>query len=1087
MKNLILRMAVILTAAATLFYSGCDDGSDSDVTGGGNVDDLIEKTRGTNEPKAPEAYTLKVTITPTAGGTVSKSPDKPQYSKDETVVVTAAVKSGYRFVGWSGSQTSTSDEMVIRIKMDDNKELIANFLPENVVSYSLTLSASPTAGGSVSKSPDKLEYAAGDVVMVTATAKQGYAFSGWSGSQTSQNATMTVTMDGKKEFTANFTHRTYTVTANAENGGTVSRSPGKSAYAYEDKVTVTAYPANGYKFTGWSGAATGTKNPVTVTVDDDLVLTAKFEWQGTTPPNVPDPTYTLYVRTNPEDAGSVSRSPDKSAYTARETVSVTAYPADGYKFTGWSGAATSKNTEITLTMENDKTLTANFELATYMVTFDANGGSGTVSGQSAKYGDNITLPSASRRLTKEGYTFDVWNTNSSGTGIDYGSGSYYTVTGDVTLYAKWEIDTYRVWFDMNGGNNGYGSIPTQRAPYGTSITLPSGNNLTRDGYTFGGWSTDCYGYGTNYSAGSQYTVTDDVDLCAVWNANEYTVTFSANGGNGSIPGQRAKYGTSITLPSGNDLTRSGFTFGGWNTNNSGTGTNYSAGSSFYVYGDVTLYAKWGTVPLYTVTFNSNGGSGSVSSQSAEINSTITLPDGKSLSRNGYTFGGWNTNSSGTGTNYSAGSPFSVTGNVTLYAKWEIIPTYMITFNANGGSVSPTSGVTSADGRLVSLPTPVRSGYTFNGWYTATTGGTVVTTATAFNANTIIYAQWTHTVTFNANSGTVNPTSATTGADGRLTSLPTPTRTGYLFVGWYTASTGGTDVTANTVFSANATIYARWVTIYTVTFNANSGTVSPTSGTTGADGKLASLPTPTRNDHTFSGWYTEATGGTQITTNTIFRENTTIYAQWNRVYAVFTDSRDGKTYKKVVIGTQTWMAENLNYDVPGVTSDVCKGYGNANCEKYGRLYDWFDAMAACPAGWRLPSDAEWTTLTNYVGGSSTAGARLKSTSGWTCGRSDCSKNGTDDFGFTALPAGWEVGYSKIPPIDYEPGGPVYGCNGDTGSEINYGFWWSATKSDDTTAASRSANGFSDAFNRNEGYIGGGYSRCVPLSSVRCIQN
>ncbi len=129
----------------------------------------------------------------------------------------------------------------------------------------------------------------------------------------------------------------------------------------------------------------------------------------------------------------------------------------------------------------------------------------------------------------------------------------------------------------------------------------------------------------------------------------------------------------------------------------------------------------------------------------------------------------------------------------------------------------------------------------------------------------------------------------------------------------------------------------------------------------------------------------------------------------------TDSRDGQTYKTVTIGSQTWMAQNLNYETD---SSFCYNNEESNCAKYGRLYRWAAAVGksesecgygytcsrniqgVCPNGWHLPSKAEWETLFNAVGGSSTAGTKLKSTSGW-----NSSGNGTDAFGFSALPAGY----------------------------------------------------------------------------------
>ena len=145
---------------------------------------------------------------------------------------------------------------------------------------------------------------------------------------------------------------------------------------------------------------------------------------------------------------------------------------------------------------------------------------------------------------------------------------------------------------------------------------------------------------------------------------------------------------------------------------------------------------------------------------------------------------------------------------------------------------------------------------------------------------------------------------------------------------------------------------------------------------------------------------------------------------------FTDVRDNQRYLSVTIGRQTWMTENMNYNAAG---SVC-----SDCGKYGRLYNWETAMVACPAGWHLPSNAEWDELLRYVDGSSgtespyiseTAGKYLKTESGWLdyYGKSG---NGTDDFGFSALPAG-----------NYSPGS--YGGSGMFNGVGNYGFWWSSS--------------------------------------------
>jgi uncharacterized protein (TIGR02145 family) len=141
---------------------------------------------------------------------------------------------------------------------------------------------------------------------------------------------------------------------------------------------------------------------------------------------------------------------------------------------------------------------------------------------------------------------------------------------------------------------------------------------------------------------------------------------------------------------------------------------------------------------------------------------------------------------------------------------------------------------------------------------------------------------------------------------------------------------------------------------------------------------------------------------------------------------FTDTRDGRKYKTVKIGTQTWMAENLNYDASG---SKCYGDYLANCQKYGRLYDWEAAMKACSNGWHLPTKAEWEVLTATVGGEETEGKYLKAKSDWANDVEGKSGNGTDKYGFSALPGGRYLYYYDFGGFD------------DAGLS---GLWWSASE-------------------------------------------
>ncbi|MCD8094786.1 MAG: InlB B-repeat-containing protein, partial [Ruminococcus sp.] len=187
-------------------------------------------------------------------------------------------------------------------------------------------------------------------------------------------------------------------------------------------------------------------------------------------------------------------------------------------------------------------------------------------------------------------------------------------------------------------------------------------------------------------------------------------------------------------------------------------------------------------------------------------------------------------------------------------------------------------------------TPTRSGYKFTGWYTKKSGGTKVTSSTVLSVvkDRTFYAHWKkkYTLTFNANGGSVSTTTKTYYKGNTLGTLPTPTRSGYKFLGWYTKKSGGTKVTSNTVLSVvkDRTFYAHWestASYVTLTFNANGGTVSSTSKTYTKGSKVGTLPTAKKSGYTFKGWYTKKSGGTRISYSTVLNDyyNRTFYAQY----------------------------------------------------------------------------------------------------------------------------------------------------------------------------------------------------------------
>jgi len=299
-------------------------------------------------------------------------------------------------------------------------------------------------------------------------------------------------------------------------------------------------------------------------------------------------------------------------------------------------------------------------ITSYTVTFNNNGGSGTIPTQTVAVGSRVTLPNGSG-LSKSGYTFGGWNTNSSGTGITYSAGFSYTPTGNIELFAKWyAVGTtiYTVIFDANGGT---GTAPTaQTEAAGYTITLPNGNGLSKIGSTFGGWNTNSSGTGTNYSAGSSYTVNANTTLYAKWNINQYTISFSADGGTPTPVQQTLNHGDKVSEPP--TMTKTGYTFGGWyreavfiNTWNFATDT---------VTTTTTLYAKW-NINQYTVNFSADGGTPAPAQQNINYGGKVTQPS--AMTKTGYSFGGWYREAAFTNTwNFASDT---VTQAITLYAKW----------------------------------------------------------------------------------------------------------------------------------------------------------------------------------------------------------------------------------------------------------------------------------------------------------------------------------------------------------------------------------------------------------------------------------
>ena len=618
----------------------------------------------------------------------------------------------------------------------------------------------------------------------------------------------------------------------------------------------------------------------------------------------------------------------------------------GYSFMGWytssSGSTTRGTYGNSYTPTTSETLYARFS-KTISVTYNANGGSGTPSSQSTTVYDTVssaTFQISTTQPTRSGYEFVGWNTSQSATTGNYTAGSYYSLSSSITLYAIWKKTVY-LSYNANGGS---GAPSQQSATFYNSTTsytfTISSTKPTRSGYTFLGWSTSSTSTSYSYSPSGTITVSNGtVTLYAIW-SKTLTLSYNANGGSGAPSSQSQTIynaSTSYTFTiSSTQPTKSGYTFLGWSTSSTSTSYSYSPSGTINISSNTTLYAIWRKT--CTITYNTNGGSGGPGSSTFYMynsNSTGTATISTTQpTRSGYTFVGWGTSSSSTSSSYTGGSSYSFSGNTTIYAIWKA-HTYTVTYNGNGATNGSTASSSHTYGISKALTsngfekkytitynyngngnanTTATSTYTFSGWSKTSSGsvsysnGQSVSNLTTVDGDTItLYAKW----------------------SGGAVTLPTPTRTGYRFNGWYSASgggvqkgTGGASYTPTT----NETLYAQWLpNTYTIAYNGNgytSGSTASSSHTYDEEKSLTangfsrsytitynyngngSANTTATSTYTFKNWNSSANGtGTSYANQAKIKNLTsthgatvTLYAQWNSTSVILpTPTRVGYVF------------------------------------------------------------------------------------------------------------------------------------------------------------------------------------------------
>ena len=451
----------------------------------------------------------------------------------------------------------------------------------------------------------------------------------------------------------------------------------------------------------------------------------------------------------------------KTGYTSGFTIASdsTVGGADG----NWMNGKTYSATQVNTWLSNGKfynsllgnvTFTQAYIPHKYEVVYNKNTGTGTMVNSSHTYGTKKKL--TANAFTKTGYDFAGWATTADGN-VAYGdeaevSSLTSTDGGKYNLYAKWTPTNYTITYSMNGGTN-VSNPPTSYTIETATFNLPT--NPTKTGYTFDGW------YEKSDFSGSKATqiakgATGNKIYYAKWTPKVYTITLNNNGA--TTPGTTAyyvKYDTgfysdsaatsaisSITRP-----TLTGYTFGGYYSgstqyiNSSGTISTSTASKQLTT---TTLNASW-TANSYTIKYNANGGTGTMSDTSATYNSDVTLR-ARSFTKTGYTFQGWSTSSSATTATYADKATVKnltsdANGTVTLYAVWKI-DTHTVTYNANGGSTTATTKSVEYGKPIDLTPTASKTGYTFIGWSTTSTGKIPKESLTMGTSNVTLYAVYT---------------------------------------------------------------------------------------------------------------------------------------------------------------------------------------------------------------------------------------------------------------------------------------------------------------------------------------------------------
>ncbi len=773
-----------------------------------------------------------------------------------TKTISAGSRTGYTFSSWSksgtGSISSTTATNPTWTYGNGDGSLTANW-----TIHTSTLKVNPN-GGTWNNTSNESSFtqnynttkSIGDPTPPTGKHFTGWTLSsGANGSFSNGTYTYGAANGTTDTLTANYDNNSFTVAYNG-NGNSSGTVPGNQTKTYGTALTLATNSGNlaktGHTFAGWNTKADGTGDDYAS--GGSIAATAQPKGNGETLTLYAKWTANNYTITYKWSDGTAITGLTPTSYTYGQGATLAAVPTqNGYTITGWytSDACTGTTvSSVSDTATGNKTFYAKKTANTYTITYKWSDGT-TITGltpDSYTYGQGATLANVP---TETGYTITGWYTSEACTGSTV-SNVAGTATGNKTFYAKKTANTYTITYKWSDGTTITGLTPDSYT-YGQGAMLATLPIVT--GYTVTGWYTSDACTGTTVSSVSS-TATEDKIFYAKKTANTYTITYKWSDGTtitGLTPDSYT-YGQGATLASVPEET--GYTITGWYTNSACTGSTVSSVSSTATE-DKTFYAKK-MINTFTVTWKNGDGNVIETDTDVPYGSTPSY-DGSTPTKTAtdqftYTWLGWNPTIS------------PVKEDIIYTATFEShLRSYPITWNNWDDTLIKTDTVDYGVTPEYTGDTPTRAAtqqytYTFSGWSPTIVSVTGPATYTAQFSSSVNQ----YTATFNANGGSeADPASVTKDYNTAIGTLPATSRSGYDFDGWFTAASGGTQITSETKIIADVEYFAHWTLIeYPITYDYAGGSLAagvtnPVSYT--VESAAITLNNPAKQGYAFAGW------------------------------------------------------------------------------------------------------------------------------------------------------------------------------------------------------------------------------------------